>query len=152
MKILESGQILQFLTNLVYEKKQVHFTSVDLTVKSIAKVLVGGSLDFGGSEYKSAEREVIEPEKAGPSEKYGWWSLDEGDYFVEYNEELSLPSGCIAIIQPHERIIESGITHATRFLTESDDRPIISMIHVGRGRVHIKENARISNLIVARTG
>jgi len=151
MKILEGSQILQLLANLVYVKKQVHSASVDLTVKSIANMSLGGSLDFGGSEFKPGDREVIEPEKSDPSEKYGWWSLDEGDYFVEYNEELSLPSGCIAIIQPHERIIESGTTHASRFVTESDDR-LVSMIHVGRGGIHIKENARISNLIVMRTG
>jgi len=150
MNILEGSQMAQFLANLVYEKKQVHSMSIDLTVKSIAKVSSGGSLDFGGSEFKPGDREIIEPQKSEPSEKYGWWSLDAGDYFVEYNEELSLPSGHIAIIQPHERIIESGITHGTRFMTESDEK-LISLIHVGRSGVHIKENARISNLIVVTT-
>ena len=150
MNILEGSRLAQFLANMVYEKKQVHSVSVDLTVKSVAEISSGGSLDFGGSEFKPCARENIEPKKSDSAEKYGWWPLDEGDYFVEYNEELSLPSGHIAIIQPHERIIESGITHGTRLVTESDER-LFMLIHVGRGGVRIKENARISNLIVLKT-
>ncbi len=147
MNILDGAQTAQLLRNLVYEKKQVHSASVDLTVKSIAKILSAGSLDFGGSEFKPGEILVIDPQKSDPAEKYGWWFLDKGDYLLEYNEELSLPGGHIAIIQPHGRIIEAGITHGVRFLTEPDEK-LVSIIRVGQAGVRIKENARISKLII----
>jgi hypothetical protein len=147
MNILEGSQAAQLLKNLVYAKKQVHSLSVDITVKSISSFSSGGSLDFGGSEFVPGESAIIEPKKLDPSDAYAWWSLGQGLYLVEYNEGLSLPSGHVAVIQPLERLIESGITHGIRFIAESDEKPM-SIIHVGPGGARIKENARISKLIV----
>ena len=150
MNILEGSQAAQLLKNLVYEKKQVHSLSVDLTVKSISNFSSGGSLDFGGSEFAPGERAVIEPKKPDPSEKYGWWSLSEGEYLLEYNEELLLPPGYVALVQPHERIIESGITHGVRLITDPDEK-LMSILRAGPAGARIKENARVSNLIVFKT-
>jgi len=36
--ILEGEQVAKLLHNLVYEKKQVHVRSVDLTVKSVSRI------------------------------------------------------------------------------------------------------------------
>lgn len=149
MNIINGNQAARLLKNLVYEKKQVHSASVDLTVKSIARILSAGILDFGGSEFKPGESLVIDAQKSDPAEKYGWWFLDKGEYLLEYNEELSLPDRHIAIIQPHERIIEAGITHGVRFLTEPDEK-LMSIIRVAQAGVRIKENARVSNLIVLK--
>jgi deoxycytidine triphosphate deaminase len=150
MVILEGNQTAKLLKNLVYEKKQIHSESVDLTVKSISRLCSTGSLDFGGSEFAPGERETIEPKKSDESEEYGWWALDEGDYFVEYNEDLFLQAEHFAIIQPHERIVEAGITHGMRLITEPDEK-LISVIRVGRAGIRIKENARVSKLILLKS-
>jgi deoxycytidine triphosphate deaminase len=151
MDILDGAQVAKSLADLVYEKTQVHARSVDLTVKSISTIQSGGTLDFGGSEFAPAERAAITPEKLQPDDKYGWWSLDEGDYLLEYNEELALPTGHAAVVQPHERIIESGITHNTHLIVESDEK-LLAIVRVSRAGVRIKENARISKLVMLKTG
>jgi deoxycytidine triphosphate deaminase len=146
-EILEGEQAAKLLSNLVYEKKQVHERSVDLTVKSISRVATTGSLDFGGSEFAPGERIALIPRKMDPSSEYGWWHLAAGDFLVEYNEELSLSSNQFAILQPHERLMKCGTTHGTRVVTQPGHK-LFSLVHVCQADVRIKENARISELIV----
>ncbi len=145
--ILRGVEAAKLLKNMIHEKTQVHSESVDLTVKSITRVATVGSLDFGGSEFAPGEKVPLAPKKIKPDDKYGWWLLATGEFLVEYNEELSLPPHHLGIIQPHERLIECGVTHSTRFVTEADER-LLSLIHVCQADVRIKENARISKLIV----
>lgn len=146
-EILEGEQAAELLRNLVYEKKQVHGWSVDLTVKSISRVATTGSLDFGGSEFAPSERIALSPQKMDPSSEYGWWHLAAGDFLVEYNEELSLSANQFAILQPHERLMECGATHGTRLIIEPEEK-LFSLLNVCEADVRIKENARISKLIV----
>ena len=147
--ILEGKQIVELLTNLVYEKKQARANSVDLTIKSLSRVATTGGVDFGGSEYSPGEKVALVPVKMDPSDEYGWWHLPTGDFLAEYNEELSLPARHLGIVQPHERLIECGATHGVRFITEPGER-LLTLIHVCQADVRIKENARISNLIALR--
>lgn len=147
--ILEGDQVAKLLKNLVYEKKQVHVESVDLTVKAIRRIATTGSIDFGGSEFAPGEMVELAPKKLDPSDEYGWWFLVEGDFLVEYNEELSLPPHHLGILQAHERLIQSGVTHGIRFITESHEK-LQTLLHVGQADVRIKQNARVSSLIVLR--
>jgi len=145
--ILTGEQAAGLLKNLIHKKTQVHESSVDLTVKSISRVATTGSLDFGGSEFDPGERVVLVPKKMKADDKYGWWLLAEGDFLIEYNEELSLPPHHVAVIQPHERLIESGATHSVRLITEPSER-LVGLIQVGKADIRIKENARVSKLVV----
>ncbi|UCD56351.1 MAG: hypothetical protein JSV16_11005 [Candidatus Hydrogenedentota bacterium] len=147
--ILMGDQVAKLLRNLIHEKTQIQGESVDLTVRSISRVATTSSIDFGGSEFAPGEKVALVPKKLSPDDKYGWWLLAAGEFLVEYNEELSLPPHHLGIIQPHERLIESGVTHCTRFITEPGEK-ILSLIHVCQADVRIKENARISKLIVLR--
>jgi len=147
--ILQGEQIAKLLENLVYEKKQVHAECVDLTVKSVSRIATTGSIDFGGGEYDAGKRVELDARKLDPSDKYGWWFLSAGDFLVEYNEELSLPPHHLGILQPHLRLIESGVTHGVRFITDSGEG-LTTLIHVCQADVRVKQNARISNLIVLR--
>ncbi len=148
-EILDGERTAGLLANLIYRKKQVRPRSVDLTIKSLSRIATTGVLDFGGSEYSAGEKVTLSPKKMEPSDEYGWWYLAAGDFLVEYNEELSLPLNHLAILQPHERLIECGVTHGVRLITEPDEK-LISLIHVCQADVRIKENARISSLIVLR--
>lgn len=145
--ILSGEQVAKLVKNLIYEKTQVHAESVDLTVKSISRIATTGSIDFGGSEFASGQRVPLVSKKLDPADKYGWWFLATGDFLVEYNEELALPPHHLGILQPHERLLENGVSHSTRFITEPIARPM-SLIHVCQADVRIKENARISKLLV----
>jgi deoxycytidine triphosphate deaminase len=149
MDVLEGEQVARQLKNLISEKAQVHAESVDLTVKSIFRIATTGSIDFGGSEYVAGERVPLVPKKVNPGDKYGWWLLATGEFLVEFNEELALPPHHLGIVQPHERLIESGATHNTQFVTEPGQK-LLALIHVCQADVRIKENARISKLIILR--
>ena len=145
--------LAKLVKNLVYEKGQTHSRSLDLTVRSISRIATTGNIDFGGGEYAPGERITLEPKKMDPSAEYGWWHLPAGDFLVEYNEELSEElfalANSLAILQPHERLLECGATHAARFITEPEER-LFSLIHVCQADIRIKENARVSKLIVLR--
>jgi hypothetical protein len=120
-------------------------------VKSISRIQSGGSLDFGGSEFTPAERIVIDSKKIDPADKYGWWSLAAGDYVVEHNEELSLHADQVALILPHERLLEAGAAQSVRIVLPPGGT-LMSIVHVCHAGVRIKENARISKLMIFQYG
>jgi deoxycytidine triphosphate deaminase len=147
MDVLEGEQVARLLQNLIHEKTQVHGESVDLTVRSIYRMATTGSIDFGGSEYSAGEKVLLTPKKIKPEDKYGWWLLAAGEYLVEYNEELALPPHHLAIVQPHERLIETGVTHNTLLIADPGQK-LSTLIQVCQADVRIKQNARISKLLI----
>jgi deoxycytidine triphosphate deaminase len=149
VEFLEGQHVGKLLRNMIHEKTQVHAKSVDLTMKAVSRIATTSSIDFGGSEFAPGDRVTLMPKKMDPSDKYGWWLLAAGEFLIEYNECLSLPPRHIAIIQPHQRLIEAGATHETRLIAEPTER-LMSLVQVCQADVRIKENARISELIVLR--
>ncbi|MFC2062214.1 dCTP deaminase [Elusimicrobiota bacterium] len=143
MKYLTGSEIISLLENIVYEKTQVHEYSVDITVSEIYRISSGAELDFGGSEFKPAVKEKIEPVKKDTKDKYGWWELDEGYYQFKFNEILTLSDGQRAVIQPHPHLRESGAFHNTLAIEESGS---IYMPVAVMEKTSIKENARTSEM------
>ncbi len=148
MKRETGGDILSFIGNIIYEKKQVEGDSLYLTVSKIFRLTTKGEIDFGGSEYKESEKEIIEPVKRKPEDKYGWWDLSLGEYFVEFNEKLQdiIPEDKLVILQPSERLTKNGASHPIRVLQKKGK--ISTILYVGKNGINIKENARVSRLIV----
>lgn len=137
--------------NFVYFPKQTNVISLDLTVKKIYSIESQGALDFGGSEYIPAKKTLIEP-TIDEDPKYGWWSLEKGDYLIEYNEILS-NADYFAIVFPHERLQMTGCHHSPFLVnpTNSDNiSPLKSLLIVSTNSVRIKENARISTALTYR--
>jgi hypothetical protein len=129
---------------LVHESTQKGPNGIDLTVDCIYKIGEGGCLDFGGSEYEEAEQVVMHAERESREDDYGWWKLTPGEYIVEYNE--SFVGEGRARIYPHTRLLQAGASHPT-FQPRPGD-PLKVLVHVGEGGVHIKENARVSTLVI----
>lgn len=148
MKKTESSDILEFIGNIIYEKTQIEEDSIYLTVSKIFRLTTKGEIDFGGSEYKESEKEMIEPVKRSSEDKYGWWELNPGEYFVEFNEKLQdiIPKDKTVILQPSERLTENGAFHPTRVLNKRGG--ISTILYVGKNGLKIKENARVSRLFV----
>jgi len=143
MKFLSGEEVKNFLQGLVYEKKQVHKHCVDLTVQKIYRLEGRGELDFGGSEYRTAEKKLIKPKKRDGGDRYGWWELKPGCYIFKFNELLTLAEGQKAVIQMHSRLMESGGCHFTLFTEDSGE---IRVPVIVSGKVSVKENARVSEV------
>ncbi len=109
-----------------------------------------GALDFGGSEFEEAPHEQVAPEKASPDDDYGWWNLGAGAYLLRYNETADLGDDHLAFVFPHERLLQAGASHAAFQISGGRD-PLGALLTVGAQGVRIKENARVSRLLLFQT-
>lgn len=148
MKKEAGDDILGFISNIIHEKKQVEDYGVYFTIGKVFRFTGKGEIDFGGSEYKKSKIQEIDPVKRKEEDKYGWWELSAGEYLIEFNEELQevLPDAKLVILQPSERITLNGVFHATKVIEKKGK--IRLTLYVGKNGINIKENARISKLIV----
>ena len=145
--LMKGEEIVSSAEGLISAKKQQGEFSLDLTVNTISLIDLGGALDFGGSEYQEASVSLLEPEKKTPDEPYGWWNLDTGDYLIRFNERIKIPGNGLIIILPHGRLLAAGASHPPLAI-ENLDQNISVPIHVGPAGLKIKQNARVSRLIV----
>jgi len=148
MKKRRGNEIIDYLENIIYKDKQVQNNGVHLTVKKISSLTERGDIDFGGSEYGESEIREIHPEKISPDDKYGWWSLSEGEYLIVYNEKIrdSIPQEDIIFLQPALRLVRNGSYHPTLIINNQGS--ITTTLFVGKRGLKIKENARISKLLI----
>lgn len=148
MELWAGAKIADLISGLIFAKKQVHGLGVDLTLKEITKVKHSGELDFGGGEYRAATGDRLVPEKRTPEDEYGWWDLGQGNYLLRYNEEFELPEAACGIIFPHVRLLMGGGTHPPLFVSAGNKDQVAVLLQVGPQGLLLKENARISTLIV----
>ncbi len=137
------------VSGIINPKYQVHAYSVNLTARNIYAVDPVGQVDFGGSEYSPAGKIAIGTRRRRPEDKYEWWDLGRGCYFVEFNETLELAENEIALLEPDERLLRAGAAHVPVFL-RGRVAPIEALLHVDAVQVQIKQNARISRLRLFR--
>ena len=143
---ISEEELLHLWQNLVYAPKQLSNSILDLTVNSIQAFVEPGQLDFGGSEYKSADLKIINPIKEDDP-KYGFWTLEHGDYLIYYNEIMN-HSDYFVLIFPHPRLLNAGSTHPT-FIWQppKEENKITTILRVGKIGIRLKENARISRAL-----
>lgn len=147
MFLLESSEILEHTNNIIHDDTQKQHLNLDLTVDEVYKFTTSGSLDFGGSEFEPASREIIKPVKQSTNDDYGWWNLKQGSYLAIFNESLENLEGTLVAISPHEHAAAAGLTANTRLITPESDLEELSMVfHVPVAGCNIKENARFATL------
>jgi deoxycytidine triphosphate deaminase len=136
---------------MISPKHQVHGFTVDLTVKSISSVDPTGRVDFGGSEYSAAGKLPIVAQRRNLEDKYHWWDLGRGSYFIEFNETVELTPNEFGYLEPDDRLIRAGATHAPFFL-RGRVAPLETLLTVDAVRLQVKQNARIARIRVFRAG
>lgn len=151
MKFLTGQQVGERLENVIHFDTQAHDFEVDLTAGQVYRVTGAGSLDFGGSEFEEAPRQRLEPELADPDDKYGWWELPAGTYIVCYNETVDPGERGIAFVQPHERTLMAGAYHPA-FHFRGRRETLETLFMVGAGGCRLKENGRISKMLIFDVG
>lgn len=151
MRLLDAAATQEHVSGLVHLDTQRASHGLDLTVDGIARVEGAGRLDFGGSEFEPAARETLEPELADPADDYGWWELEPGSYLVRYNEVPELGDGELARVHPLPRLLRAGAAHPA-FVVQGRRDPLETLLTVGTGGCGLKENCRVSRLLVATAG
>ena len=149
--MLTGAEIVDRIESLVHADTQLTDHGLELTVRDVYGLVGSGRLDFGGSEFERAPRERLEPALASPDDDYGWWHLESGAYLVVYNEIVALEKGEVARIDPLERLLDAGASHASRSFSGSPDE-LSSLLFVSPAGCHLKENCRISRLTIANPG
>ncbi len=145
MELLPGKQAAPRVLGMIQPKYQIHGYSVSLTVKNIYSIEPTGQVDFGGGEYVAAGGVLVEPTRRRPEERYPWWNLGRGSYFVEFNETIELALDEVAILEPDERLVRAGASHPTVFL-RGRISPVETLLQVSALRVELKQNARTSRL------
>jgi deoxycytidine triphosphate deaminase len=151
MELQPGKQAAPRVQGMMQAKYQVHGYSVSLTVKNVYSIDPTGQVDFGGGEYVSAGRVLIEPVQRRPEERYPWWNLGRGSYFIEFNETLELGLDEVGILEPDERLVRAGASHPSVFL-RGRISPVETLLEVSALRLELKQNARISRLRLFKMG
>jgi hypothetical protein len=133
----------QYVEDVVHEETQTDGEGFDLTVADVYEIVGPGRVDFGGGELEPAETAPHASEKRHPNDDYGWWTLREGHYLIEYNE--SLTGEATVTLQPRAELLERGVSHPTLRIAALPRVPIA----VGGAGIEIKENARVSTIVDA---
>ncbi|WP_440998926.1 hypothetical protein [Fodinibius sp. SL11] len=146
MFFLKSGELQNHINSIIHKETQQHETHFDLTVSTVHKYAKAGSLDFGGSEFKPAEKELIKPQK-NQGDDYGWWNLPQGHYQATMNETIKEVEDTIAFIGLHSHAREAGIiSNASMLSNQQDENAITLNFFAPDPGCNIKENARFAVL------
>ena len=149
MDLLSGKEAAARIQGIILEKFQVHGHSVDLTACKIYSVDPAGKVDFSGSEYAAAELTAVGTIRHHPEDRYEWWDLERGSFYIEFNETLELAENEIAMLEPLDRLIRAGASHASVFL-RGRAAPLHTLLNVDALNLCLKQNARISRLSVFR--
>jgi deoxycytidine triphosphate deaminase len=151
MELLPGKEVALRVTGMISDKYQVHGYAVAISVKNIFEVDPTGQVDFGGGEYTAAGKLPVEPLRRNREDKYTWWELDRGSYFVEFNETLELAPDELGVLEADERLIRAGATHVATYV-RGRVAPLETLLRVETLRVALKQNARISRVRVFKLG
>lgn len=147
MILLQADELINHVGSIIHQETQQHENHIDLTVAKIHQFTEAGSLDFGGSEFQSAQKRVIDPQKKNKDDDYGWWHLRKGIYQATMNEKIEEFEDTIAFLAPHSHTQEAGIISNTNIFSGSEEGKSITMnFRVPETGCNIKENARFAVL------
>ena len=146
MTLHDKEQVAEKLEGLLHLDTQGFSLGVDLTIAEVHRLTGGGKLDFGGSEFAASEPEKLTPEKADAEDDYGWWHLAAGAYLIRYNERVTLGENELALVLPHERLLQAGASHGA--FSATGETGLKTLLTVSEQGCSIKENARVSRLVI----
>ncbi|MFC7059041.1 dCTP deaminase [Halovenus salina] len=132
----------EVLDGIVHEPTQTEGRGVDLTVAEVYEVTAPGHVDFGGGELEAADLSPHDSARRHADDDYEWWTLDAGQYLLEYNESIAVEEATITI-QTRDELLARGASHPTLRLTSLDRVPL----SVGGAGLKLKENARVSTVV-----
>lgn len=149
MELVTGKEIATRISGLISAKHQIHAYTVDVTVKTIHSVDPTGRVDFGGSEYTPAGKMPLAAQRYNLEDKYLWWELGRGSYFVEFNEAVELTPEEFGYLEADDRLIRAGATLAPLYL-RGRAVPLETLLTLEAVRLQVKQNARIARIRIFR--
>jgi len=138
-----TADLTAFVEGIVHEPTQTGGRGLGLTVADIHKVTGPGRVDFGGGELEPAATEPHPSAKRNEDDDYEWWTLEAGQYLLEYNESLAVPEDTALVVQTRDALLARGASHPTLRAQQLDRVPL----SVGGAGLKLKENARVSTVV-----
>jgi len=132
----------ELLEGTIHKETQVDERGVHLTVAEVTPLHGRGDVDFGGSEFRAARGNPMEPIERKPGEQYGWWRLEAGSYIVRFNEQLKDGAPPLLLVS-NERLLSCGCSIAAASVGPGEVRSVLYVPQVG---LRMKQNARIAIL------
>lgn len=139
---MAATDLTEFVDGIIHESTQTEGQGVDLTISEIYEITAPGCADFGGDELAAADSDPHPSAKRDPDDDYEWWTLDAGQYLIEYNETLSPPEDVLLVVQTCDELLARGAFHPTLHTQEIGRVPL----SVGGAGLKLKENARVSTI------
>ena len=150
MQLLSGKAAAEHISGILHPKYQVHGFSVHLTARNdfipgphradrLRRRRIHGRGPHGNDSYTTLRLE----------DRYLWWDLSRGSYFVQCNETLHLAPNELALIEPEDRLLRAGASHVPLFVRGHID-PVELLLNVGVLQLRVKENARIARVRVFR--
>ncbi len=146
MSFLAFDELKKKVSNLIHEDTQRHDHHLDLTVAEVHRINGAGSLDFGGSEFKPATTEKLNPEKQKEDDNYGWWKLKQGPYRIIFNESVDFGENTAGLISAHPHAHQAGLISDSYMLSGDNAEALTLNVTVSEAGCNIKENARLAEL------
>ena len=131
------------IEGMIDPELQVQMDGVDFTLRELSAFDGdAGAIDFDNSERQTANTVSIEPDDAG------WWRLDQGQYWVVYNEIVNVPIDVFAIARTRSSLLRSGaeIISAVWDSGYSGRSGSLLVVHHPAG-IRFKKDARVLQLL-----
>ena len=120
---------------------QLQPNGVDLTLKTVEKIVGAGSIDFSNKDRKLSDTVKQDFDD-------DWLFLAPGQYKIIFNEIVHLPKDIMAIGAPRTSLIRCGVTVETGIWDAGyEGRSESLLVVLNEAGVRIKKNARVLQLV-----
>jgi dUTP pyrophosphatase len=120
---------------------QLQPNGVDLTLKTVEKIVGAGSIDFSNKDRKLSDTVKQDFDD-------DWLFLVPGQYKIIFNEIVHLPKDIMAIGAPRTSLIRCGVTVETGIWDAGyEGRSESLLVVLNEAGVRIKKNARVLQLV-----
>ncbi|MFX1250699.1 MAG: deoxyuridine 5'-triphosphate nucleotidohydrolase [Promethearchaeota archaeon] len=140
--MLPSKLIFQNIQDLINLKVQRQPNGVDLTLQKLAQFAGSGVLDFDNSH------RALPPYNDIPVTVNNEYNLEAGSYLAFYNELVTVPSNCTALVLPRSSLMRMGAILFSALWDSGYQGRGVGLFNVYNPHgLKIYKNARIGQLV-----
>jgi dUTP pyrophosphatase len=119
--------------------------------KTNPQIHIAGSIDFDNSRRSISSSIIIPflPSSSPEKKNAGSVQLEQGSYFVEFNETVEVPLDMMGLIYPRSSLFRSGATLVTGVVDSGFCGPLGGLLMVGNTfGLRLFEGARLGQIVM----